>query len=88
MAEEKRINHRKVRTGTVVSDKGDKSITVLIERVIRHPMYEKTFRVTKKYAAHDEKNEAGKGDTVKIMESRPISKTKNWRLLEILERAE
>ena len=87
MTEIKRTNLRKVRTGKVVSDKMDKTITVLVERVIRHPIYEKTFRVSKKYTAHDEKNDANKGDVVRIMETRPISKLKHWRLLDIVERA-
>lgn len=87
MTEVKRTNLRKTRTGKVVSDKMDKTITVLVERVIRHPIYEKTFRVSKKYRAHDEINDAKKGDTVRIMETRPISKMKRWRLVEVIERA-
>lgn len=79
----------KIRTlqGRVVSDKMDKSITVLIERRVKHPMYGKFVLKTKKYVAHDEKNDCNEGDTVKIMETRPLSKRKCWRLVEIIERA-
>ena len=86
MADEKR-NMRKVRTGKVVSDKMDKTITVLVERVMRHPIYEKTFRTSKKITAHDERNEAGAGDVVRVMETRPLSKMKRWRLVEVVEKA-
>lgn len=77
----------KVRQGIVVSDKMDKTITVRIESARRHPAYEKVIRSSKMYHAHDERNEAGPGDTVRLVETRPMSKTKHWRLTEILERA-
>ncbi len=80
-------NLRKERTGVVVSNKMDKSIVVRIERQFRHPVYGKFVRKTKKFIAHDEKNECNIGDTVRIMETRPLSKNKNWRLVEIIERA-
>ena len=78
---------RKVRTGTVVSDKMDKSIIVRIDRTIRHSTYSKIIRTSTKLYAHDEKNEAKTGDKVKLMEARPLSKTKRWRLVEIVEQA-
>lgn len=78
---------RKQRVGVVVSDKMDKSITVVVERKLRHPMYGKYVKKTKKFLAHDEKNDCNIGDTVKIMETRPLSKNKRWRLVEVLERA-
>lgn len=71
----------------VVSDKMDKSITVAVERKVKHPIYGKFVKKTTKFKAHDEENTCGIGDTVLIMETRPLSKTKNWRLVEILERA-
>ena len=77
----------KVRQGIVVSDKGDKTITVRVESARRHPAYEKVIRSSKMFHAHDERNEAGPGDTVRLIETRPMSKTKHWRLVEILERA-
>ena len=80
-------NLRKERTGVVTSNKMDKSITVAIKRKEKHPIYGKFVNKTKKYHAHDEKNECGIGDTVKIMETRPLSKTKRWRLVQIIERA-
>ena len=80
-------NLRKERTGVVTSNKMDKSITVAIKWKEKHPIYGKFVNKTKKYHAHDEKNECGIGDTVKIMETRPLSKTKRWRLTEIIERA-
>jgi small subunit ribosomal protein S17 len=80
-------NLRKERIGTVVSDKMDKSITVSEVTKIKHPIYGKFMKRTKKYVAHDEKNDAKAGDTVKIMETRPLSKTKTWRLVEVVERA-
>ena len=80
-------NLRKERVGLVVSNKMDKSITVQIERKYRHPVYGKYVRKSNKFVAHDEKNDCNIGDTVRIMESRPLSKTKNWRLVEIIERA-
>jgi small subunit ribosomal protein S17 len=87
MTEVKRTGSRKIRVGKVVSDKMDKSITVLVERVMRHPIYVKTFRTSSKLTVHDEKNDANIGDVVRIMETRPISKNKRWRLVEIVERA-
>ena len=77
----------KVRQGIVVSDKMDKTITVKVESARRHPAYEKVIRSSKMYHAHDEKNEAGEGDTVRLIETRPMSKTKHWRLTEVLEKA-
>ena len=78
---------RKTRTGLVVSNKMDKSVVVSIERKVKHPIYGKFVKKTTKFMAHDEKNECGIGDTVLIMETRPLSKNKNWRLVQILERA-
>lgn len=78
--------HRKVRTGVVVGDKTDKTVTVQVERRLAHPLYSKGVKRTKRYHAHDEKNEYQVGDTVRIMETRPISKTKRWRVVELLER--
>jgi small subunit ribosomal protein S17 len=78
---------RKVREGLVVSDKMDKTAVVAVVRLKRHPLYGRVQRVTKKYHAHDEANECKSGDRVRIMETRPISKTKCWRVLEIVERA-
>ena len=80
-------NLRKERTGVVTSNKMDKSITVAIKWKEKHPIYGKFVNKTKKYHAHDEKNECGIGDTVKIMETRPLSKTPRWRLVQIIERA-
>ena len=80
-------NLRKERTGVVTSNKMDKSITVAIKWKEKHPIYGKFVNKTKKYHAPDEKNECGIGDTVKIMETRPLSKTKRWRLVQIIERA-
>ncbi|MCK9407784.1 MAG: 30S ribosomal protein S17 [Bacteriovoracaceae bacterium] len=80
-------NNRKTRTGKVVSNKMAKSIVVAIERKVAHPLYKKYFKRTTKFYAHDEKNEAGVGDTVKIMETRPLSKLKRWRLVEIVTKA-
>ncbi|MEZ4909458.1 MAG: 30S ribosomal protein S17 [Saprospiraceae bacterium] len=77
----------KIRTGVVESVKMDKTITVLIERKIKHPIYGKFVKKSKKFFVHDEKNECGEGDTVKITECRPLSKNKSWRLVEIVERA-
>lgn len=78
---------RKTRYGKVVSDKMDKTIVVAVETTKRHPLYHKTMKVTKKYKAHDENNEAKIGDTVEIMETRPLSKDKNWRLVKVVEKA-
>lgn len=80
-------NLRKERTGRVVSNKMNKSITVIVESKMKHPIYGKFVSKSTKFTAHDEKNECGIGDTVRIMETRPLSKTKNWRLIEIIERA-
>ncbi|MCO6360103.1 SSU ribosomal protein S17P [Roseivirga pacifica] len=80
-------NLRKERIGVVTSNKMDKSITVQVERKEKHPIYGKFIKKTTKFAAHDEKNDCGIGDTVKIMETRPLSKNKRWRLVEIIERA-
>lgn len=80
-------NLRKTRTGTVVSDKMDKTITVSVETRVSHPIYKKQVKRTTKFKAHDENNEARVGDFVKIMETRPLSKDKRWRLVEIIERA-
>ena len=78
---------RKSRTGVVVSNKADKTIAVLVERRLRHPKYGKFVNKSKKYAAHDEQNSANVGDNVRIREARPLSKTKTWRLEQIIERA-
>ncbi|MBI2280722.1 MAG: 30S ribosomal protein S17 [Bacteroidetes bacterium] len=80
-------NLRKERVGLVVSNKMDKSITITVERKVKHPIYGKFVKTTAKFMAHDEKNDCNIGDTVKIMETRPLSKNKCWRLVEILERA-
>jgi small subunit ribosomal protein S17 len=78
---------RKVRTGVVVSEKMDKTVLVRIRQVVRHATYGKTVRRSSKLAAHDEANDAHVGDTVRVMETRPLSKTKRWRVIEIVERA-
>ena len=80
-------NLRKVRVGIVTSDKMDKTITVAVRDNIRHPLYKKIVKSTYKLKAHDEKNDAHIGDTVRVMETRPLSKTKRWRLVEVMERA-
>ena len=80
-------NNRKTRVGVVVSDKMDKTIVVAVKTKVRHPLYGKTMNRTMKYKAHDENNEAQINDTVMIMETRPISKDKRWRLVEIVEKA-
>ena len=88
MAEEsKKRNLRKQLVGTVSSNKMDKTITVAVERRIKHPIYGKFMKKSNRCTAHDEKNECSEGDTVKIMETRPLSKKKRWRLIEIIERA-
>lgn len=87
MAETTSRNARKVRTGVVVSISGDKSITVKIDYRKHHPKYGKMTTISKKLHCHDEKNECGLGDTVTVMETRPLSKTKRWRVVEIVERA-
>ena len=78
---------RKTRIGQVVSDKMDKTIVVAIEDSVQHPLYKKTMKRTYKLKAHDENNECGIGDTVEVMETRPLSKDKRWRLVEIIEKA-
>lgn len=80
-------NNRKTRTGKVVSDKMEKTIVVAIETLVRHPLYGKSVKRTTKFKAHDENNECKVGDKVKIMETRPLSKDKRWRLVEIIEKA-
>ena len=80
-------NLRKERTGVVISDKMDKTVTVAAKYKERHPIYGKFVTKTNKYQAHDEKNECNIGDTVRIMETRPLSKTKRWRVVEIVEKA-
>ena len=80
-------NLRKQRTGKVVSDKMDKTIVVAIENRVKHPLYKKVVKSTYKLKAHDENNECKIGDTVKVMETRPLSKDKRWRLVEIIEKA-
>jgi len=78
---------RKTKTGSVTSDKMDKTITVAVERKVKHPIYGKFVKKTTKFHAHDETNEAKPGDVVRIMETRPLSKTKRWRLVEIMSKA-
>jgi small subunit ribosomal protein S17 len=78
---------RKVRVGVVVSDGMDKTVVVRIDRQVRHPLYGKTVRRSSKLAAHDESNDAHVGDTVRVTETRPLSKTKRWRVVEVVERA-
>ncbi|HTS46153.1 MAG TPA: 30S ribosomal protein S17 [Puia sp.] len=80
-------NLRKTKTGVVSSNKMSKTITVAVERRVKHPIYGKFVKKTTKFHAHDEKNECNVGDVVRIMESRPLSKTKRWRLVEIVEKA-
>ena len=78
---------RKTRIGRVVGDKMEQTVVVAINQVVRHPLYGKTMRRTKKFKAHDAANECGIGDTVEIMETRPISKEKNWRVVQVIEKA-
>jgi len=85
--EEKRISSRKTRVGKVVSDKMDKTVVVAVIDNVRHPLYKKIVKRTVKFKAHDEQNACGIGDTVMIMETRPISKDKRWRVVEIIEKA-
>ena len=85
MTEERTL--RKVRVGMVVSDKMDKTVVIAIEDNVKHPVYGKIIKHTLKVHAHDEKNECGVGDKVKIMETRPLSKTKRWRVVEVIEKA-
>jgi 30S ribosomal protein S17 len=80
-------NYRKTREGLVVSDKMDKTVVVSVEDRVKHPLYGKVIRRTKKYKAHDENNECGVGDRVLLMETRPLSATKRWRVVHILEKA-
>lgn len=86
MSEQPGRNRRKLRTGVVVGDKADKTVTVLVERRFAHPLYGKLLSRTRKYHAHDEANEHRIGDVVRIMETRPLSKTKRWRVVELIER--
>ncbi len=79
-------NLRKIRTGVVTSNKMDKTVTVVVERKVKHPIYGKFVKKSTKFHAHDEKNECSIGDVVKIMETRPLSKTKRWRMVEVLEK--
>ncbi len=81
-------NRRKERVGIIVSDKADKTVTVSVEALVRHPMYKKRVRRSKKFIVHDESNEAHVGDTVRIIETRPLSKRKRWRLANVISRAE
>ena len=80
-------NLRKERIGVVTSNKMEKSIVVMVERKVKHPLYGKFIKKSTKFIAHDQENTCNEGDTVKIMETRPLSKNKNWRLVEIIERA-
>lgn len=80
-------NLRKTKVGVVTSNKMDKSITISVQRRLRHPMYGKFVKKSTKFMAHDEKNECNEGDTVRIMETRPLSKSKRWRLVEVIEKA-
>ncbi len=86
MAEER--GHQKERVGLVVSNKMDKTITVAVERRMQHPLYKKVIRRTKKFHAHDEKNVCNEGDLVRIRESRPLSKSKRWRLVEVVKQVD
>ena len=79
-------NLRKTRTGVVYSNKMDKTVTVAVERKVKHPLYGKFIKKTTRFHAHDEKNECSIGDLVRIMETRPLSKTKRWRLVEVIEK--
>lgn len=80
-------NDRKVKIGKVVSDKMEKTVVVTVERLVQHPLYKKSVKQTTRFKAHDENNESHIGDTVKIMETRPLSKDKRWRVIEILQKA-
>ncbi len=86
MSDNSNRGQRKVRVGVVVGDKADKTVTVLVERRFGHPLYGKLVTRSRKYHAHDEANEYRAGDTVSIMETRPLSKTKRWRVVELIER--
>ena len=81
-------NQRKTRVGTIASDKSDKTVTVVVKRRVAHPLYSKQMTRTQRYHAHDEKNEYRTGDWVRIVETRPLSKTKRWRVVELIERPE
>jgi len=81
------ITNKKIRQGVVVSDKMEKTRVIVVERTTQHPLYKKTIRLTKKYKMHDENNETREGDVVSIIETRPISKDKKWRLLKIVKKA-
>ena len=87
MAEQENTQIARSLTGTVVSDKMDKTIAVLVERRVKHPLYGKVIRLSKKYHAHDEENSCKQGDTVQIEECRPISKSKAWRVVRVIEQA-
>lgn len=87
MSDNQTRNRRKVRVGVVVSDSRDKTVTVEVPNLAAHPQYDKIVRKSEKFHAHDEANDANVGDTVRIMETRPLSKTKRWRVIEIVERA-
>lgn len=80
-------NLRKERVGVITSDKMDKTVVVTVERKVKHPKYGKFVKFSKKFHAHDETNDCHEGDVVRIMETRPLSKTKNWRVVEVIERA-
>ena len=80
-------NNRKTRTGTVVSNKMDKTVVVAIKKKVKHPLYGKTINLTTKFKVHDEANECQVGDFVKVMETKPISRDKRWRLVEVIEKA-
>ena len=80
-------NLRKTRVGVVISDKMDKTVVVAVEQKVKHPLYKKYILRTKKFKVHDENNECGVGDKIEVMETRPLSKDKNWRLLNIIEKA-
>ncbi|OPL19937.1 MAG: 30S ribosomal protein S17 [Candidatus Aegiribacteria sp. MLS_C] len=84
---EARVGNRRVLTGTVISDAMDKTVVVEVVSVKSHPVYKKRFRTTKKYYVHDEENLCGVGDRITIAETRPLSKTKRWRVLDVVERA-
>ena len=88
MAEARERSRRKTRVGQVVSDKMDKTAVVAVTRLVRHPLYGRFVKKTSKFKVHDEKNECGVGDTVRIAETRPLSKDKRWRLIEIMRKAE
>jgi small subunit ribosomal protein S17 len=87
MAEAEKRNNRKIRQGIVVSAKMDKGIVVRIDRTMKHPLYKKVIKTSSKLYAHDEKNDAKFGDVVRVMETRPLSKLKRWRIIDVVERA-